>query len=230
MLVLWDVDHTLVTVGDVSREIYARAFLDAVGFPLRNLPPMTGRTEHAIIRATLKLHDVDPTLSLLRDFYAALGSAARSLETRMTESGAALAGAMNAIEELRHERVVQSLVTGNIASVAQVKLRAFEFSGLDRSVGGYGDDGSERARLVQLARDRASEKHAVEFAPDHVVVIGDSPHDVKGATDSGAVPVGVARGASSADELRSCGAHLVLNDLTESAALRRLVLALLTSG
>ncbi len=39
-LVLWDIDHTLVRISGVSREIYAEAFRLVTGQPLRELADM----------------------------------------------------------------------------------------------------------------------------------------------------------------------------------------------
>jgi hypothetical protein len=95
--------------------------------------------------------------------------------------------------------------------------RAGPGDGLDFSVGGYGDDGSDRADLVRLARKRASEKYGHDFAGTRAVVIGDTPHDVRGALDADALAVGVASGRHTSDELRQAGAHVVLAGLTEFA-------------
>ncbi len=61
-------------------------------------------------------------------------------------------------------------------------------------------------------------------------VIGDTPHDVKGAHDAGARAVGVATGASSAEELAAAGADAVLSDLTDIGALRAAVFGCLAAG
>lgn len=53
LLILWDTDHTLVTIKGVSRDIYALALEQVVGRPMEHLADMTGRTEKAIIRETL---------------------------------------------------------------------------------------------------------------------------------------------------------------------------------
>jgi phosphoglycolate phosphatase len=55
-LILWEFDRTLVDIGSVSREIYARAFAWVTGQPLRELAEMAGRTDRAIIIDTLALH------------------------------------------------------------------------------------------------------------------------------------------------------------------------------
>ena len=230
VLILWDIDHTLVDIGEVSQEIYARAFQQVTGQPLRELVAMTGRTEQAILIDTLARNGVEPAATL-DAFYAALGAAARSLAGRMRQAGRRLPGAKEAIDALAGTGTVQSVVTGNIRPIAATKLAAFDLSQrLDLDVGGYGDDGSDRAVLVRLARQRAERKHDRAFVPHRVVVIGDTPYDVKGAHDNGALAVGVATGHSTAAELRAAGADIVLGDLTDPSALRSAVLARLRAS
>ena len=78
-------------------------------------------------------------------------------------------------------------------------------------------------RFGGLAIRRAERKYGVRFDARRVVVIGDTPHDIKGAHDNGAVAVGVATGGSSAEELTAAGADVVLADLTKVDALRHAV-------
>lgn len=212
-LVLWDVDKTLVDVASVSREIYAAAFERVVGRPLGQLAEMTGRTEHAILVDTLALNGVAETK--FDAFYDALGWAAVDLEPRMREVGRSLSGAHEAMLALRREGVVQSVATGNIRSIAETKLEAFGLDDeIDFEVGGYGSDGGVRSELVRRARERASAKYGTVVPWDRVVVIGDTPLDIEAAHDAGARAVGVATGATSADELAAVGADAVLRDLT----------------
>lgn len=220
LLVLWDIDHTLVSIKGVSRDIYARAFEQVIGRPMEHLADMTGRTEEAIIRETLTLNSVDPTASF-DAFYTALGEAARSLEDQMREHGSALLGAAEAVAEFARDGVVQSVVTGNIRSIAITKLEAFGLDDpIDFEVGGYGDDGSDRAVLVRAAIERAEAKYNHGFTAKHAVVIGDTPHDVRGALDNGALAVAVATGSSSAGDLAAAGADIVLPDLLDLSEVR----------
>lgn len=224
-LVLWDVDGTLVSTSSVSAEIYARAFDLVVGRPLRVLADMVGRTERAIITETFALNGVEDTDGMYEAFYAALGEAADQLRDRLRTLNRALPGAARAVAALAGAGVVQSVVTGNIRSIAVVKLEVFGLSaGLDLHVGGYGDDGADRAVLVALARERAAARYGREFSTAGVVVLGDTPHDVRGALHAGARAVGVATGASGVDELAAAGAHAVLHDLTDPVAVRAAVL------
>ena len=73
---------------------------------------------------------------------------------------------------------VQSLLTGNLAANAALKLGAFGLERwLDLEVGGYGSDPHEaRSDLVAVARERAAEKYAPAV---DTVLVGDTPLDVQ---------------------------------------------------
>jgi phosphoglycolate phosphatase len=224
-LVLWDVDHTLVNAGGVGRVFYARAFQTVTGRPLTEIAPMTGRTERAIITDTLKLNGVSDPNMLFDNFYSALGRAAESAIDQIRETGRALPGATEAMASFDGGHAVQSLVTGNIRPIAIAKLRAFDLAAsIDFEVGGYGDDGHDRADLVSLSRERAEAKYGASFAGKRTFIIGDTPHDITGAHGAGAYAIGVATGSSSVDELKAAGADLVLTSLTELDALRGAIL------
>lgn len=219
-LVLWDIDRTLVTIGGgVSRAAYELAFRQVTGKPLGELPDMSGRTDRAILKETLRLNGVEQTETLFGEFYAALATATRRLTDRMREAGTVLPGAREAIASCSARHTVQSAVTGNIRPVAMAKLGALGLGdGIDFAVGGYGDDSSDRADLVRQARERASEKYGHGFAGRLTVVIGDTPHDVRGALDAGALAVAVATGKYTTEELRRAGADIVLTDLRDFAS------------
>lgn len=220
LLILWDIDHTLVSIHGVSREIYARAFGQVTGRQMEHLADMTGRTERAIITETLTLNGVDPDTSF-DAFYIALGDAARYLEGAMRTNGEVLPGTAEAIALFADEGYVQSVVTGNIRSIAVTKLEAFGLHNhIDFEVGGYGDDGSDRAELVRLAIERTEAKYNHGFKAEYAIVIGDTPHDIRGALDNGVLAVGVATGSSYIDELVAAGADIVLPDLRDIRVLQ----------
>lgn len=228
-LVLWDIDKTLVDVGGVSRLIYEVAFEKVTGHALGELADMVGRTERAILIDTLALNGVSE--SRFDAFYDALGDAAEQLSDRMRADGRSLPGAGEAIAGLVSDDVIQSVATGNIRSIAETKLRAFDLADhIDFDVGGYGDDDGVRATLVRLARERASRKYDVDIPPGRVVVIGDTPLDIAGAHGAGAWAVGVATGQSRVHDLTAAGADIVFGDLTATTDLVNAVIAALLNG
>jgi phosphoglycolate phosphatase len=216
-LILWDIDRTLVDIGSVSHEIYARAFAWVTGQPLRELAEMAGRTDRAIIIDTLVLHGIPEPQAKLNEFYAALAVAADELRDRIRTVGRRLAGTREAIARLARDGVVQSVVTGNIKPIAVIKLETFSLANhIDFDVGGYGSDDGARAVLVRLARERAEHKHGIAFPGKHVVVIGDTPHDMLAAHKAGVHAIGVATGSNTVTDLAAAKADVVIPDLTDT--------------
>lgn len=220
LLVLWDVDHTLIENGGVSKATYRRTFEMVTGTPPVHAVETDGRTDVLIMRSLFERHDIEPTEGLLGQATVALPQALSSLADRLREVGYALPGAKAALVALGAEPgVVQSAVTGNVIANARTKLATFgldEF--LDLEVGGYGSDAEVRSELVGVARDRASMKYGLPFTAATTVVIGDTVRDVEAGHGGGAYVIGVATGTTSASELRAAGADAVLDDLVDTAA------------
>jgi phosphoglycolate phosphatase-like HAD superfamily hydrolase len=216
VLVLWDVDLTLVDAGGVGAEIYALALQAVSGQVLGSMPSMPGRTDKAILLDVLAAHGVPA--DRLEPYYEAMSEAATTMQDRIRDVGRVLPGAREALEALMAAGAVQTVVTGNLRPIAEVKLAAF---GLDRAVdldiGGYGSDDTDRLRLVQLAHDRAEHWYARRFPLDRVMVLGDTPFDISAAHRAGAQAVGVATGHSTTVELEHAGADLVLGNLSDTS-------------
>jgi phosphoglycolate phosphatase len=219
-LVLWDIDHTLVDYSGISTDWYAVAFAAWAGRPMSEQPVFHGRTERAITSDLLAAHGIEPTEDAVRAMWAGLIAQSELSRERLSVEGKVLAGAQAALAALAvHGQVVQSLVTGNLPEIALHKLAAFGLDAhLDLTIGGYGALSAHRPDLVPAAVELAAAKHGVTFAPEAVVVVGDTPNDVAAALSHGSVAVAVATGAYSTDELRSAGAHVVLESLAETEA------------
>ncbi|WP_338203359.1 haloacid dehalogenase-like hydrolase [Candidatus Nephthysia bennettiae] len=222
---LWDVDHTLIENGGVSKEVYAAALESLTGRPATERVETDGRTDPVIMGDLLAKHG--SSLSYDEHVRKALVEALNSKTDRLRERGHALPGAVAALEALRQDsHVVQSVLTGNIQPNAVVKLAVF---GLDRfvdfDVGGYGSDDSIRSRLVRIAQLRAEKKYAGRgFTRSNTVIIGDTTRDVQTGLEGGGRVVAVATGPNSVAELRTAGAAVVLTDLVDTAAVLRAVL------
>jgi len=129
--------------------------------------------------------------------------------------GRALPGAHEVLASLADEPAIyQSVLTGNLREVARIKLEVFGLDGyLDLASGAYGDDDSDRPKLVTLAQQRAAERTGVTFGNDATVLIGDTTKDVEAGLAAGVRVIGVATGKTSVQELRDAGAHDVASDL-----------------
>jgi phosphoglycolate phosphatase len=228
LLVLWDIDGTLLNSGGVGHDLYDVVFLHLFGRSLEAFAPMAGRTDRAIILDTLSRAGVAEPRRYVDPFIAGLTAQAPTVREAVAVRGHALPGAAAVLSGM-HGRAHQSVLTGNIRPVAEVKLAALGLRDeLDLCIGAYGDDHEVRAELVGVARRRALAVHGNSpsgFVGTSTVVVGDTPLDIEAALIAGARAVGVATGMYSAADLVAAGAHAVLPDLTDTPQVLRALLA-----
>ncbi len=253
LLVLWDVDYTLVNADGLGTRLYEIVFRHMFGRELPAVAPKAGRTDRAIILDTLALAGVADPHAQVDGFLAALARQVAAVDGTMSGHVRAMAGASAAIAALaaspaltsslaftsspesapsarlapsaQPPEIRQSVLTGNIRPLAALKLAVAGLGDhLDLDVGAYGDAHEVRAELVPLARLAASQVYRTDFGGLSTTLVGDTPLDVEAALVNGARAVGVATGGYSEAELAAAGAHVVLPDLTDPA----LVLAAVT--
>jgi phosphoglycolate phosphatase len=220
MLVLWDIDHTLIENHGVNKETYAQAFELLTGHGAEYPAETEGRTEPEIIRNMLFRNGIEPTADHIARMPEALETATSAKAARLRERGHELPGARNALAELQAAPgIIQSVLSGNIRPNALTKLSTFGLDVyLDFEVGGYGSDDDVRDNLVGIARERASAKYDVKFDKTTTVLIGDTPRDIQAGRNGGAYVVAVASGSDSVEALRHEGADVVLPDLRDTQA------------
>jgi phosphoglycolate phosphatase-like HAD superfamily hydrolase len=223
LLVLWDIDHTLIDSGGAGVHVYQLAFRDLFGTGLPGLVPFAGRTERAIVLDMLTLAGIREPRQHVDQFLARIAARAPELAGLVAARGRALPGAAAALAAVAAQTTpiaVQSVLTGNVRAMAEMKLRTLGLADhLDLGVGAYGDAAECRADLVHIARGKAALAYGHDFAGSETVLAGDTPLDVAAALSAGARSLGVATGASTASELAAAGAGAVLPDLTDPSAI-----------
>jgi len=223
---LWNIDLTLLDVGQPTRAAYADAFRDVTGRPLVRLPQMAGRTESEIFFEALALNAAGPDPGaaagdeLLGRFNRQLAVAFGARRGTLTKQGRLMPGARDAVAQVgRLPGVVQTVLTGAIRPNAIEKLRAFGIEQFfDAEIGGYGSEVYPKGAMLLDARGRAAQKYGADFTERSTLYIGDSSRDMEAACIGGSRSLGVASGRSSAGELRGAGADAVLDDLADTAA------------
>jgi phosphoglycolate phosphatase-like HAD superfamily hydrolase len=111
--------------------------------------------------------------------------------------------------------VRQTVVTGNVASIARHKLEAGGLiPPIEPEFGGYGESAPNRAAVAQVALDRLS---AAGWQPDldGAWIVGDTPRDLACARAVGVRCALVATGRRPVAELAGLGADIVLPDLSD---------------
>jgi phosphoglycolate phosphatase len=226
-LVLWDIDGTLVDSAKLGRAAFVDAFERVTGRPPAQLVPFAGRTDLEIALDLLECAGLTPDGALLERFGTELERAMAERAPEVRARGRPYPGARESLERLAREpAVVQSLLTGNIAPNAIVKLGAFGLDGLvDLEIGAYGSDDRHRSRLVAVALAKCERKHGATLTARDAVLVGDTPLDVAAAREGGARSVAVATGPFAAHELAAAGADVVLPDLRDTEAVAAAVLA-----
>ncbi|AWK09943.1 haloacid dehalogenase [Streptomyces spongiicola] len=215
LFVLWDIDHTLIENAGVSKEIYAAAFSELSGREPTEAARTEGRTDRLIMRDMFVREGLP-----VPDWHFIETALAQAGEARLEElrrRGTALPGVHEALKAASAQGGwVSSVLTGNIASNARVKLSAFGLESLlDLPVGAYGADAELRPHLVAVARERAQRLRGVS-ADVPTVLVGDTPRDVEAALTTGSRILAVASGIHTPEELTAAGATDVLPDLSDT--------------
>lgn len=221
-LILWDIDGTLIRTNRAGIAALVRAFAQVHGRePDMASIEVSGRTDRWIIARMLEAHGITPspenTHTILEGYLQLLHGeiAARP--------GRVLPGIVELLETL-HQRddVVQALLTGNVERGARIKLEHFRVWHYF-AFGAFGDDSALRNDLGPHALRRARERHAIDFAPEHTFVIGDTPHDIECGKAIGARTIGVATGTFSLEQLAAHAPTAVFADFADTAAFLRTI-------
>ncbi|MGW6405383.1 HAD family hydrolase [Streptomyces sp. NPDC055134] len=235
VLVLWDIDRTLLYVGNIDRQVYRETFAQVTGREAVELPERgTGMTMPLAIRGLLLANGVaeDDVATYLPRMVQLLPQNLRRHTDALRSEGILMPGAVAALDAVhRDARFLPTLVTGNLKANALVKLDAFGLTRyVDPDIGGYSSDDAHRPALVAIAQKRAEALTGQSFDRSNTVIIGDSLEDVRTGREGGAAVVAVASGTTTATALTAAGADRVLADLTDVSQLVDAVMSVTGAG
>ena len=225
-LILFDIDGTILVARGAGRRALALA-LEAVYGTAGSLHSydLRGATDPRIV------FDVMEGAGLGREMVRArlddcFEAYARGLAAEIGDGAnvVTLPGITDLVQRLHADAdVLLGLLTGDIEAGARIKLEPTGLSPYFR-LGAYGSDHLDRRQLPSLAARRAHALVGVPFAPEQVVVIGDTPRDIECARHFGAVAVAVATGQFTRAALEAERPDLLFDDFADvEDALARLV-------
>ena len=218
-VILFDIDGTLILSGGAGMRALDRACEEITGLSDAFAGvAVAGRTDQIIIHDAMRKagRDLDDQLlSALRSRYVQL------LQEEIQYPGRGVKAVLPGVRDLldilaSREDVFLGLVTGNFEDSARIKLEYFDLWRYFRC-GAYGDDAADRNELVPVARRRALECGLNAVHDHNIFVVGDTPHDIACARAAGAIPIGVATGNYTLEEISASGADVVFRDLSDPA-------------
>jgi phosphoglycolate phosphatase len=213
-LVLFDVDGTLVHTGGAGIKAFAKAF--ATEFNVHNGVEkilFAGRTDVNLVREFFGFHNIAATPENFRRFFERY---VFWLDQTVAQSnGGICRGVRKFLDDLRAlpNPPTLGLLTGNIRLGAEIKLRRYNLWDVFET-GAFADDGEDRSHIAAAALERGSRVLGRKLSGDEVVVVGDTPHDVRCGRSIGAKILAVATGGATLDELKKHQPDWVMEDFT----------------
>ena len=217
-LVLFDIDGTLVHTGHAGTQAFAKTF--ATEFSLHHgaeKMKFAGRTDVSLVREFFRIHALPETAGHFAQFF---GRYVFWLDHILARSQTQICpGVWELIHALRAlpQPPTLGLLTGNIQLGAEIKLRHFDL--WDQfAFGGFADDHEERDHIAAAALARGRRLLGKHLQPQEVVVIGDTPFDVRCGKFIGAKTLAVATGGAKLEELKVLKPDWAVANLTHISA------------
>jgi phosphoglycolate phosphatase len=221
-IILFDIDGTLISTGGAGKIAFAETFHELFGIAeISANVGFAGRSDRAIAEELMRIHGIEASSANWLNFTTAFLPRLEAVLPRA--KGEILPGVVELLDELATlDHVALGLLTGNITAGAKAKLSHYQL--YERfAFGGYGDDWINRNDIAVAALE-AAHTHLNNGSPEgEVIVIGDTPADVRCARAIGAHAVAVATGGATWEQLVASEPDLLIADLTDRASLLQLL-------
>lgn len=221
-ILLWDIDGTLI------RSVRAGAYKDYTIPVLEEIFGTAGRLAEMQVSGMTDLQIVYEALSHEGFTQADVFARVDVLRTRLTEEAIRitsngtqffelLPGVRETLQALAdHPRYESALLTGNIESMAKLKMQLVGLDQFFTLPGAFGDESHNRRDLPARAAERIQRHLQMELAPEQFIVIGDTPNDIDCARHFGAKAVAVGTGrVALREEIIASKPDALLEDLSD---------------
>lgn len=225
-----DIDGTLLRTGGAGLSAFAATLADEFGITEMNGDVgFAGRSDKAIALDLLRHHGLDASEANWQRFCT--GYLPRLEIALATHKGAVLPGVRPLLDGLASRGdIALGLLTGNMREGARRKLSHY---GLWERFpfGGFGDEHMERCDIAAAALS-AAESHlgqqpntpsSCNANDRRILVIGDTPHDIRCGRSIGALCVAVPTGMSTRQQLREARPDVIVETLEDLDPILRLL-------
>ncbi len=217
-LVLFDIDGTLVHTGGAGVKAFAKVFAEEFGAHdgLEKLK-FAGRTDVSLVREFFRIHSIAETPEhFARFFERYVLWLDHILAHSQTEACPGVWEMLAGMKSLPNPPLL-GLLTGNIRLGGEIKLRHFDLW-REFETGAFADDSEHRDEIAAVAKARGGRALGRKLRGEEVLVIGDTPLDVRCGRAIGAKVLAVATGGATLEELKRHAPDWAVNDLREITA------------
>lgn len=217
-LVLFDIDGTLVRTGGAGVEAFRKVFADEFrvtdGFEKLKF---AGRTDTGLVREFFNYHNIPMTPENTGRFFEHYVFLLDHILSQGSPKHCE--GVMDFINALRAlpKPPLLGLLTGNIRLGAEIKLRHTGLWDIFK-MGGFADDSEDRNLIAVAAKERGGRVLGKKLSGDQVIVIGDTPHDIRCGRYIDAKVLAVATGGATLEELKAHNPDWAVENLTHISA------------
>ena len=179
-LILFDIDGTLLAPGNAGRKTLDKCIEEFAGKSAElEFGHVAGNTDPMIVRDALVRLNGSPDIS--EDLVSSILERYSILIRDVLPGNGQIMifpGSKELVQACKKEGWIVAILTGNIKVSAKIKLDA---CGLveEFTFGVYGEDGNSREDLPWIARERAFDVTGKAFNFEDMILIGDTPNDVR---------------------------------------------------
>lgn len=222
-ILLWDIDGTLMrsTRTGAYKEYTIPVLVEVFGTAGRLAEiEVSGMTDLQIVYEALMNEGIsqDDVMAQIQILGPRITEEARKITGNGAQFFELLPGARETLQAVAdNPRYQSALVTGNIESMAYLKMQLMGLDQFFTLPGAFGDESHNRRDLPARAAERIRKHLQLDLAPEQFIVIGDTPNDIDCARHFGARAVAVGTGRSyKREEMLACKPDALLPDLSDT--------------
>ena len=217
-LVLFDIDGTLVHTGGAGVKAFAKVFqTEFNAHDHFEKLKFAGRTDVSLVREFFTYHNIEPTeQNFGRFFERYVFWLDYILQHSKTDACPGIWEFIAALRALPKPPVI-GLLTGNIQLGAEIKLRHFDLW-KEFETGAFADDAEDRDHIAAAARERGRRILGSNLRDEEILVIGDTPFDIRCGRAINAKVLAVATGGATLEELKKHAPDWAVKDLCAISA------------
>ena len=230
-VLLFDIDGTLIRAArrPEYRGLMNDMLMDLFGTCGRiSEVDFAGRTDLSIYREALECEGV--TMETIHEKLPLIEARMVQILDELAATGEVFRlcpGVRELLEALEEqENLIPTLLTGNVEKLAEAKLRTVGIAHFFHGRGAFGSDAEDRDHLPAIAAGRMKAHFGGEIHAENFIVIGDTPRDISCARYFGARVLAVATGVHTVEQLQGYSPDAVRKDLSDTAAVLRLLTVL----